>query len=112
MADEIKDEAQPQAVPAEIEAYLHSLLAEKKADTLSGEIQGKLMYDLYERFNDYLLVNTAKAMPEDKKDEFDALIGSDATAQDIQKFIRDNTDYSKVVSETCDEFKQVFLSGK
>ena len=99
---------QDSAVPEPIKRYLHGLLIAKGGDSLPGELQGRIMADLFFRFSDYLIANAMKAMTPEKRNEFEDVVETD-NKEKIETFLKENTDYPEVVRETCQEFREVFL---
>lgn len=100
-------------VPEDLKEFFRQLLVAKGADTLPSEIQARAMYDLFTRFNMFLLTNIAKALPPEKQDEFGDLAESGASQQQIEEYIQNaGLDKKKIVSETLDEFKATFLGEK
>ena len=101
-------DGQDSAVPEPIKKYLHGLLVAKGGDNLPGELQGRIMADLFFRFSDYLIANAMKAMTPEKRNEFEDVVETD-DKEKIETFLKENTDYPEVVRETCREFREVFL---
>ena len=98
----------PEITP-EVKVYLQSLMREKKLDTLPSKLQSEMILDLYVRYLDYLLVNIATSLKEDKREKFDDLLDTGAPQEEIDKFIKAEVDYGKVAKETNQEFRDIFL---
>ncbi|OQA04728.1 MAG: hypothetical protein BWY68_00153 [bacterium ADurb.Bin400] len=107
---EVEGNGLPEIAP-EIRRYLQALIIEKGIDNLPEDILAEVMYDMYVRFADYLIVNVSKALPEGKFYEFEEMMERGEPQTVIQAFIRDNTDYKKVMDETFSEFRETFLKG-
>jgi len=98
----------PEMTP-EVKLYLQSLMREKKIDTLPPKLQAEMLLDLYVRYMDYLLVNTAMSLEGKKRDEFNELLDTGAPQEDVNKFIKKEVDYAKVARKTNQEFREIFL---
>lgn len=96
-------------ISPEIRKYLQSLLIEGGSDILPGDIQADILYDLYVRFIDYLMANVAKALPEEKYYEFQEMLETEVSQAKIEEYIKANIDYSRVMRETFDEFRKIYL---
>lgn len=113
MEEQIEPKTQSSAasgqIPQEIMNYLTLLIQESKADILPGQIQAKIMMDLYKRLNDYLLININNALQDEKKNEFEDLLENNAEQAKINDFVKANCDYGTVVKSTLDEFRKDYL---
>lgn len=90
--------------------YLHTLMHLHGDDVLPGEIQGKIMFDLYNSFLDYLVLNMTNSLSDEKLEEFlDKFKNEDE--KELQDFLKENADYKKVLSETLEEFEGVYLKN-
>jgi len=98
----------PEMTP-EVSQYLRLLIREKKLDTLPAKLQSEMLLDLYMRYMDYLLVNTATSLEGEKRDQFDKLLDTGASQDEINAFIKENVDSAKVARETNGEFREIFL---
>jgi arginyl-tRNA--protein-N-Asp/Glu arginylyltransferase len=98
------------ALVPEIKEYVQGLMLEKGNEVMPADIQAEMMYDLYTRFNDYLMVNLAKSMDEEGFYEFDRMVAEQEPPQKIAQFVREKTDLKQVVNETCDEFRKIYLN--
>lgn len=101
--------AENKQVPPKILAFLQSLLMEKGLDSLPGNIQGDMLYDLYLRYNDFLIVSFLKGMDQKARDDFNDLLEKKASEKEIEEFLKERTDYQKIAEETTKEFKQIYL---
>ena len=105
--------AKDKPIPKEIEVYLMGLLIEKKLDTLPPGMSADLMYDLYLRLDKYLITNLMRALPDQKYHLLDEKMNKDEiTSEEVNRYLRENTNYDKVATETLKEFKAIFLSEK
>lgn len=108
--NEQKTDKLPEVAP-EIRKYLESLIVDKGIDNLPGDVLADVMYDLYVRFVDYLMINVSKAMPEDKYAEFEEMTMQETNKTKVETFIKENIDYQKVMDETFAEFRDIFLGS-
>ncbi len=109
--DKSKTKMVPEMTP-EVKDYLQLLMREKKLDVLPAKLQSEMLLDLFVRYMDYLLANTATSLEEDNRDQFDKLLDSGAPQEEINDFIKKNVDSAKVAQETNQEFRDIFLGNK
>ncbi|HHX58823.1 MAG TPA: hypothetical protein GX706_03595 [Candidatus Moranbacteria bacterium] len=96
----------------QIKAYLETLLIKKGMDDLPPEIMANMLVDLFSRFNDLLLLNVFKAIPEEKQADLDELLSGEPTEDEMDEFFRKNiNNYDGVIAETMKEFERVFLGS-
>lgn len=100
---------QKSQIPEGVLKYLQGLMIEKELDSLPGNIQGEMLYDLYIRYNDFLIASFLQAMDEGARDEFDKLLEKKPNQDEIEKFLKEKLDYQEIIKETSDEFRDIFL---
>lgn len=99
-------------VPKEILVFLQSLLMEKGLDDLPGNIQGDIIYDLYLRYNDFLIASFLQNMDEATRNEFNDLVAKEPKEKELEEFLKSKTDYQKIVEDTTNEFRNIYLGNE
>lgn len=107
--EEAKIDNKVSALVPELKEYVQALMIEKGNDIMPADIQAEMMNDLYTRFGDYLMVNLAKAMDKESSYQFEDMLSNQNPSEEIINFVKEKTDFKKVVQETCDEFKDIYL---
>lgn len=96
-------------IPKSILKFLQGLIIEKGHDNLPANIQADILLDLYTRYNDYLTVGFLNAMDDQTRDNFNKLLENNPKQEEIMEFFKENIDYKKVVKETTEEFRNIYL---
>lgn len=108
----MKQEPNKKEVPKEILVFLQSLLIDKGLDNLPGNIQGDILYDLYLRYNDFLIASFLREMNEETSKKFNDLLEKEPKEKEIEEFFKTNLDYKKIVEDTTNEFRDIYLGNE
>jgi hypothetical protein len=87
-------------------------MVEHGDNILPGDIQGAIMFDLYQNLNDYLMLNITSNLSAEKLEEFNGLITEKPSEEELQKFLKKNTDYQKMVKLSCEQLRNAYLENK
>jgi iron-sulfur cluster repair protein YtfE (RIC family) len=110
--DENKIDNKVSALVPELKEYVQALMIEKGNDIMPADIQAEMMHDLYTRFGDYLMVNLSKSMEKEASYQFEDMLSNQDPSEEVINFIKEKTDFEKVVKETCDEFREIYIGKK
>jgi hypothetical protein len=95
-----------------LENFIDQLIAEKGFDTSKPEYIKKIKDELYDLAEDAINSEVIKRLPEDKLDEFENLFETNATDEELVKFISQNiANIDQIISEVLINFRTIYLSN-
>jgi hypothetical protein len=94
-----------------IQQFLDQLLLEQGFSKESPEVLQELREDLEKRMNYHLDMAVASAIPEDKIDEFNAVLESESEEK-IKEFITQHVpDLQSVMTKALESFRDIYLGA-
>lgn len=94
-----------------IDNYAEGMIVEQGMSALDDDLKADLKKDIVERVNAEMNGAIVDALPDDKLDEFDEMLGRDGTtSDDIQKYLVDSgIDVGAVVTKAFEKVHQDFI---
>jgi hypothetical protein len=104
-------EKDKEQIPQSVQRYLAAIMAEHGDLVLPGKLQGQIMADLYASLGELINLNIVKALSDKKVVEYEKMLINKASQEEIDQFLLKNMNYKKVLSDTLDEFRQVYMKS-
>lgn len=99
-------------IPTEIQLFLEKLLKEANMQPPSKDLYDKMIWDLYGRLENHLLVSYMQALPNEKAQAFDAFMKTDPNQEAFAAFISEHIpDYQEVAARAMLEFRDVYIGA-
>ncbi len=97
---------------AELDQFIKSMLDAKKLTGINDEVRDQLTVDLKERLLDQINKALIDAVPDEKMDEFEALLDDESTSDEsVQDFIaHSGVDVKSVTSSAMVRFYDLYVS--
>lgn len=96
----------------ELDKFINEMLNAKQLSGVTDEVRVQLVADLRERLLDQINKSLIDALPDEKIDEFEAMIDNESVNDDdIQQFIvNSGVDVKSVTSSTMIRFYELYVS--
>lgn len=96
----------------ELDGFINEMLDAKQLSGVTDEVRAQLVVDLKDRLFDQINKSLIDALPDDKLDEFEAMIDDENVQDaDVQQFIASSgVDVKRVTSATMIRFYELYVS--
>lgn len=98
-------------VEDDLDKFIGEILKTKNLSGINEEVRIQLIADMKERLTDQINRAIIEALPDDKLDEFNVLLGSDGVSDDVvQQFVASSgVDIKQVTVKTMLLFRDLYL---